>query len=61
MGMGLTATILCIPNSIKFWFLWKETKKQKNLAASITYAIGAFFLVSGVFVVFIKSVWGCPS
>lgn len=55
IAMFLIATYLCIPNAIKFWFLWKETKKQKNLSIAINYLIGAFFLLSANFSIFIRS------
>ena len=56
ISMALTAFYICIPHAIKFWFLWKETRKQKNLSVAITYAIGAFFLLSGCFLIFMKAV-----
>lgn len=58
IGMFLIATCICIPNAIKFWVLWKETKKQKNLSIAITYAVGAFFLLSANFFVFMQVVGG---
>ena len=59
IGMFFIASWICIPNAIKYWFLWKETRKQKNLSIAVVYALGAFFLLSGNFVVFIRAVGGC--
>ncbi|MEN9654597.1 MAG: hypothetical protein RL235_709 [Chlamydiota bacterium] len=59
IGMLLIATCICIPNAIKFWVLWQDTKNQRNLSVAINYALGAFFLLSADFLVFMKAIGGC--
>lgn len=58
ISIFLIAFCICIPNAIKFWFLWKETRKQKNLSIAITYGVGAFFLLSVTFLILMKAVGG---
>ena len=58
IGMYLIAMYLFVPKGIKFWRLWKETGRPLYFSNAISCAVGAFFLLSADFLIFMMAIGG---
>lgn len=55
-ALWVITTLIIIPKSIEMYLKWKKTGKIMELAVAISGILCAFFLMSGLFVVFMKIV-----
>jgi hypothetical protein len=58
LGMFFLAVFLCVPKTIKFWRLWKQTNKTIHLSNAVAMATVALFFLAGNLLMFLQAVSG---